>query len=204
MPDGNTQLVILGGFILLNMYVTYSYIDALSKQTVRHVFVDSEGVVRPYLDFEVANVARNVEEIKNLEAIRELCTNNPEIIKQLQVIAKNPELIKQLLSINENPAVMRHFQLITNHRDIMEQLQVFMRNPKFMTQLQIIMKNPETMQEISEITAKNVKANSIILESASGPYQINFQDPATPIADRIIEIHHHVFFFLVLVLIFVS
>lgn len=36
------------------------------------------------------------------------------------------------------------------------------------------------------------------------PWQINFQDPATPIAARIIEIHHHVFFFLTLTLIFVS
>jgi heme/copper-type cytochrome/quinol oxidase subunit 2 len=33
--------------------------------------------------------------------------------------------------------------------------------------------------------------------------QISFQDPATPIAERIIEIHHHVFFFLLIVLIFV-
>ena len=28
-------------------------------------------------------------------------------------------------------------------------------------------------------------------------WQINFQDPATPIAGRIIEIHHHVFFFFI-------
>jgi len=34
-------------------------------------------------------------------------------------------------------------------------------------------------------------------------WQINFQDPATPIAARIIEIHHHVFFFLIVTLIFV-
>jgi energy-coupling factor transporter transmembrane protein EcfT len=34
-------------------------------------------------------------------------------------------------------------------------------------------------------------------------WQINFQDPATPIAERIIQIHHHVFFFLLIVLIFV-
>lgn len=37
----------------------------------------------------------------------------------------------------------------------------------------------------------------------STPWQINFQDPATPIAGRIIEIHHHVFFFLTMVVIFV-
>lgn len=36
------------------------------------------------------------------------------------------------------------------------------------------------------------------------PWQINFQDPATPIAERIIEIHHHVFFFLLIVFLFVS
>jgi cytochrome c oxidase subunit 2 len=34
-------------------------------------------------------------------------------------------------------------------------------------------------------------------------WQINFQDPATPIAGRIIEIHHHVFFFLLITLVFV-
>jgi len=33
------------------------------------------------------------------------------------------------------------------------------------------------------------------LFAESKPWQINFQDPATPIAARIIEIHHHVFFF---------
>jgi len=38
----------------------------------------------------------------------------------------------------------------------------------------------------------------------SKKWQINFLDPATPIAARIIEIHHHVFFFLTIVLIFVS
>lgn len=37
----------------------------------------------------------------------------------------------------------------------------------------------------------------------SSKWQINFQDPATPIAGRIIEIHNHVFFFIVLVIIFV-
>ena len=44
--------------------------------------------------------------------------------------------------------------------------------------------------------------NSFFLESSR--WQMNFQDPATPIAARIIEIHHHVFFFLTVVLIFVS
>jgi heme/copper-type cytochrome/quinol oxidase subunit 2 len=33
---------------------------------------------------------------------------------------------------------------------------------------------------------------------------MGFQDPATPIAARIIEIHHHVFFFLIIVFCFVS
>ncbi len=40
-----------------------------------------------------------------------------------------------------------------------------------------------------------------ILESQA--WQVNFQDPATPIAGRIIEIHHHVCFFLIIILIFV-
>ena len=39
------------------------------------------------------------------------------------------------------------------------------------------------------------------LEASS--WQMNFQDPATPIAGRIIEIHHHIFFFLTIILIFV-
>jgi cytochrome c oxidase subunit 2 len=39
------------------------------------------------------------------------------------------------------------------------------------------------------------------LEASS--WQMNFQDPATPIAGRIIEIHHHIFFFLTIVVIFV-
>lgn len=38
----------------------------------------------------------------------------------------------------------------------------------------------------------------------AAPNQIWFQDPATPIAEGIIDIHHHVFFFLVLVFIMVS
>ncbi len=41
-----------------------------------------------------------------------------------------------------------------------------------------------------------------ILESTK--WQFTFQDPATPIAGRIIEIHNHVFFFLLIILIFVS
>ncbi len=43
---------------------------------------------------------------------------------------------------------------------------------------------------------------NVTLQSSS--FQINFQDPATPIAQRIIEIHNYVFFFLIVVLIFVS
>ena len=38
----------------------------------------------------------------------------------------------------------------------------------------------------------------------SYPSQINFQDPATPIAEGIIDIHHHVFFFLITIFITVS
>jgi len=35
-------------------------------------------------------------------------------------------------------------------------------------------------------------------------WQLSFQDPATPLAEGIIDIHHHVFFFLTIVFIFVS
>lgn len=46
--------------------------------------------------------------------------------------------------------------------------------------------------------------NKSYFHMEASPWQINFQDPATPIAARIIEIHNHVFFFLVIILIFVS
>jgi hypothetical protein len=49
-----------------------------------------------------------------------------------------------------------------------------------------------------------IKEKSMYYFLEAAPFQISFQDPATPIADRIIEIHHHVFFFLLIVFIFVS
>ena len=45
--------------------------------------------------------------------------------------------------------------------------------------------------------------NWLILAEAK-PAQISFQDPATPLAEGIIDIHHHIFFFLVLIFIAVS
>ena len=38
---------------------------------------------------------------------------------------------------------------------------------------------------------------------SAAPYQLGFQDPATPIAEGIQDIHHHVFFFLTIIFIFV-
>jgi heme/copper-type cytochrome/quinol oxidase subunit 2 len=35
------------------------------------------------------------------------------------------------------------------------------------------------------------------------PYQLGFQDPASPIMFGIIQLHHHIMFFLVIILIFV-
>lgn len=42
-----------------------------------------------------------------------------------------------------------------------------------------------------------------LLNAEAYPHQIDFQDPATPIAEGIIDIHHHVMFFLVITFIFV-
>lgn len=42
------------------------------------------------------------------------------------------------------------------------------------------------------------------VEAEAFSSQIDFQDPATPIAEGIIDIHHHVFFFLVIIFLFVS
>jgi len=50
----------------------------------------------------------------------------------------------------------------------------------------------------------NTIINKINLMSPQNAWAINFQDPASPIAERIIEIHNYVFFFLTVVLIFVS
>ena len=44
----------------------------------------------------------------------------------------------------------------------------------------------------------------IITLAEAAPNQVWFQDPATPIAEGIIDIHHHVFFFLVITFIMVS
>jgi heme/copper-type cytochrome/quinol oxidase subunit 2 len=35
------------------------------------------------------------------------------------------------------------------------------------------------------------------------PYQINFQDPASPIMEGIIDLHHDIMFFLIIVVVFV-
>lgn len=47
-------------------------------------------------------------------------------------------------------------------------------------------------------------SNLLISFAEAKPAQINFQDPATPLAEGIIDIHHHIFFFLILVFIAVS
>lgn len=39
---------------------------------------------------------------------------------------------------------------------------------------------------------------------AAEPWQIGFQDPATPIMQGIIDLHHDIFFFLILIFVFVS
>lgn len=46
--------------------------------------------------------------------------------------------------------------------------------------------------------------NNDTYNDAAVPWQIDFQDPATPIMEGIIDLHHHIFFFLIVVAIFVS
>lgn len=50
----------------------------------------------------------------------------------------------------------------------------------------------------------NIINNQITLLDASFPWQMGFQDPATPVAEGIINFHHDLVFFLVLIVIFVS
>lgn len=45
--------------------------------------------------------------------------------------------------------------------------------------------------------------NTDTYNDAAVPWQIDFQDPATPIMEGIIDLHHHIFFFLIFVAIFV-
>jgi len=40
-------------------------------------------------------------------------------------------------------------------------------------------------------------------KDAAVPYQINFQDPASPIMEGIIDLHHDIMFFLIIVVVFV-
>lgn len=52
------------------------------------------------------------------------------------------------------------------------------------------------MKDYNKINFLNIEKNNL--------WEINFQDPATPIAENIIKIHNYVFFFLTIVLIFVA
>lgn len=49
----------------------------------------------------------------------------------------------------------------------------------------------------------NIK-NQMVLFDAAVPWQMGFQDPATPVMEGIINFHHDLFFFLVLIVVFVS
>lgn len=49
-----------------------------------------------------------------------------------------------------------------------------------------------------------ISAIKTINADAALPWQIDFQDPATPIASAIIDLHHKIFFFLIIVAIFVG
>jgi heme/copper-type cytochrome/quinol oxidase subunit 2 len=44
----------------------------------------------------------------------------------------------------------------------------------------------------------------IEFNEASVPWQIGFQDPATPIMEGIIDLHHDIMFFIIVIIVFVS
>nr|YP_010007650.1 cytochrome c oxidase subunit 2 [Cyanidium caldarium]QNR39837.1 cytochrome c oxidase subunit 2 [Cyanidium caldarium] len=46
--------------------------------------------------------------------------------------------------------------------------------------------------------------NYKVLNDAARPWQIGFQDPATPIMEGIVNLHHDIIFFLIIIIIFVS
>ncbi len=55
---------------------------------------------------------------------------------------------------------------------------------------------PQTLFIFSDIKFLNEKDSAV-------PYQINFQDPASPIMEGIIDLHHDIMFFLIIVVVFV-
>ena len=50
----------------------------------------------------------------------------------------------------------------------------------------------------------NLKSLILFNECIADSYQFGFLDPVTPIAEGIIDVHHHVFFYMIIVFIFVS
>lgn len=48
-----------------------------------------------------------------------------------------------------------------------------------------------------------IKLYNILRCDAAEPWQVSFQDPATPMMQGIIDLHHDIFFFLVIILFFV-
>jgi len=50
--------------------------------------------------------------------------------------------------------------------------------------------------------SKNILFSFILLDSPES-WQFGFQDPASPIVEGIIDLHHDIFFYLVLIMLFV-
>ena len=58
---------------------------------------------------------------------------------------------------------------------------------------------------IASLTSFSTFGNSFkVLMDSPEPWQLGFQDPATPIAQGIQDLHNDIFFFMVFVLVFVS
>jgi len=56
----------------------------------------------------------------------------------------------------------------------------------------------------SQATRKTVKAAVRRKGDAAEPGQLNFQTPATEIMEKIVDLHHDLMFFIVVIVIFVS
>ena len=144
-----------------------------------------------------SQIAELNAQIAQLKAGQADCVSNLKIlIEAVNALAdfyNNPKLLQALMSaikVNEdNPELNWRWVCDTVEEDKFIRVRFFYKildnNKKY------------TAEQVRNFKAPN----------KSGGYEsalYGFQDPATPIAERIIEIHHHVFFFLVTVLIFVS
>jgi heme/copper-type cytochrome/quinol oxidase subunit 2 len=73
----------------------------------------------------------------------------------------------------------------------------------FTTQLRVTARNP-WRDYPAQIGAKKATALFAVFLDASRPWQMNFQTPATDIMEKIVDLHHDLMFFIIVIVIFVS